>query len=95
MISEKKLKNDGVKGIPHAVPGHRPPNKSSWRVLKPVCDYSKCIKCHLCWLFCPDSAIKINKKGYPETDSRLCKGCGLCARVCPVRCIKMVRAKRQ
>lgn len=94
MIREERLKNNGIKGIPYATPGHRPPSRSSWRVLKPAYHYQKCTKCHICWLFCPDSAIKINKNGYPETDGRICKGCGLCANVCPVKCIVMVRATR-
>ncbi|HDD56776.1 MAG TPA: ferredoxin, partial [Nitrososphaeria archaeon] len=29
----------------------------TWRVKKPVIDQSKCIRCLLCWVYCPDMAI--------------------------------------
>ena len=30
-----------------------------WKTFKPTLDESKCIKCTICWKFCPDVAIKI------------------------------------
>ncbi|MCD6230749.1 MAG: 4Fe-4S binding protein [Dehalococcoidia bacterium] len=54
-----------------------------WRTERPVFDKSICIKCGLCWLHCPDSAIKILDDGYYDVDLFYCKGCGICESVCP------------
>lgn len=57
-----------------------------WRTLRPVVDHNKCIRCRICWAFCPDSVID------PETieiDYQYCKGCGVCARECPKNAIGM------
>ena len=60
----------------------------SWRNFCPVVDEKKCTGCGMCWLFCPDSAVK---KGKPATiDLRYCKGCGICANECPFKAIIMV-----
>jgi len=56
-----------------------------WRTFKPVIDYEKCIKCYICWKFCPDvSVIVEDEDSYPEINYEYCKGCGICASVCPV-----------
>ena len=61
-----------------------------WRVTKkPVIDQKKCIKCFMCWIFCPDSAIIRTEKGVSE-DYEHCKGCAICAEECPVDAISMV-----
>jgi pyruvate ferredoxin oxidoreductase delta subunit len=71
-------------------PGNMRTNKKvSFRNLKPVTDYSKCIKCGRCWMSCPDIAYEINKDGTFKNLELYCKGCGICANVCPVKCIKM------
>ncbi len=67
--------------------------KVSYRSFRPVIDYSKCIKCGKCWMFCPDMAFKQRKDKHFENIEAYCKGCGLCAKVCPVKCIKMVEVK--
>ena len=72
-------------------------NTGSWRALRPNIDLNKCIHCMLCYLYCPDTSIKIIKeskkqKGNPEVigvDLEHCKGCQVCAAICPVKCIKM------
>ena len=56
---------------------------------KPVWDNEKCIRCGVCYLSCPDSAIHRNKEGYYEADLKLCKGCGLCSANCWTGCIAM------
>ncbi|MEM0156417.1 MAG: 4Fe-4S binding protein [Thermoplasmataceae archaeon] len=74
----------------------------SWRVQTPVVDYSKCIRCMICWKFCPDDAIEISKTGelaspnfriskmeVPVINLDFCKGCGICAYECPEKCIDM------
>ncbi len=65
-----------------------------WRSLRPVTDFSKCVKCGNCWTFCPDASYKKNEKGYFEVNLDYCKGCGICSEVCPVKCISMVREEK-
>ncbi|MBM1154472.1 4Fe-4S binding protein [archaeon] len=62
-----------------------------WRFQKPTVDRNKCIRCGLCWVFCPDIAISFNEEGYPIIDYDYCKGCGICANECPRNAISMVR----
>jgi 2-oxoisovalerate ferredoxin oxidoreductase delta subunit len=61
-----------------------------WRTFRPKMDRTKCIKCYICWKFCPDVSIKIGKDEFPEFDFEHCKGCGICANECPKKCIEMV-----
>jgi len=93
LVDEKKIPNLGVKGIPFSVPG-KIVSRGSWRTHIPVIDEKKCVKCHLCWLYCPDTAIKKKKDGFVYPDLALCKGCHICAEVCPVKAITMVREKK-
>jgi pyruvate ferredoxin oxidoreductase delta subunit len=67
----------------------------SWRVRRPVIDYTKCTParkgkaaCYFCWLYCPDSVVSKTLK--PEIDLEYCKGCGICAEECPTQAISMV-----
>jgi len=62
----------------------------SWRSLLPVVDKDQCIRCGVCWLYCPDAAINRSEDGHFEADVEYCKGCGICARECPVGCISVV-----
>jgi len=63
-----------------------------WRTFRPVKDPSKCTKCLLCHMVCPDSAIKYNKQTMDvEFDYNYCKGCGICANECNSKAIKMVK----
>jgi len=66
----------------------------SWRNFRPVIDYEKCTLCMVCWKFCPEAAIKLEKtkkKGKEEVkpviDYEYCKGCGICWEECPTRAI--------
>ena len=61
-----------------------------WRTERPVMDKEKCNKCGLCWLYCPDGAIKLLEDGYYEPDLYHCKGCGICAKACPREAITMI-----
>jgi len=71
-------------------PGNaRQARKVSFRNLKPVIDYPKCIKCGKCWMNCPDVAYEIQKDGTFKNIEKYCKGCGICANECPIKCIKM------
>jgi pyruvate ferredoxin oxidoreductase delta subunit len=62
-----------------------------WRFVKPKIDYSKCSKCKICWLYCPEASIKIGSDGYPKIDYLYCKGCGICFQECPKNCITLER----
>ncbi len=61
-----------------------------WRSERPIVDREKCNQCGLCWLYCPDGAMKALEDGYYEPDLYHCKGCGICANVCRREAITMV-----
>jgi len=65
-----------------------------WRTMKPVWNNEKCIKCGMCWLFCPDAAIYISNDGFFNANLYYCKGCGICAKECKPGAIKMVEDVR-
>jgi 2-oxoacid:acceptor oxidoreductase delta subunit (pyruvate/2-ketoisovalerate family) len=67
------------------------PRTGGWRTgLRPEVDLSQCVNCLLCWLYCPDSAIRLDGTTFVGFDHDYCKGCELCAVVCPVEAIQMV-----
>jgi len=55
----------------------------SWRAFKPRWIEENCIQCLLCWLYCPDNAVKVKDGKRQDFDFDYCKGCGLCALECP------------
>lgn len=65
----------------------------AWRNIRPEVDRSKCLKCGICWKFCPEPAIEIVDE-WPVVDYDYCKGCGICAEECPAKCIVMVEERR-
>lgn len=62
----------------------------TWRALRPVLDPSKCIKCLICWVYCPDLAIERLEDDSVKINYYYCKGCGICAEECPTKAIQMV-----
>jgi len=60
-----------------------------WRTFRPIRDVEKCTNCMICWIYCPDSCIKVKDEKLTGTDYDHCKGCGICAEECPVKCIEM------
>mgnify|MGYP001045791366 CR=1 FL=1 len=66
----------------------------TWRNVRPVIDYGKCTFCAICWKYCPEPAIKLERveennkeKLKPIIDYDYCKGCGICWTECPVGAI--------
>ncbi len=78
--------------MPLARPKEGLSRTGTWRVKKPVINHSKCVKCLMCWLYCPESTIDIIEapEKFVEVNYEYCKGCGVCANVCPVKAISMV-----
>lgn len=60
-----------------------------WKSRKPIRDAKACIQCLRCFLFCPDSAVRVKDGKVAHTEYDICKGCGICAKECPVDAIKM------
>ena len=63
----------------------------TWRTFRPVIDLEKCVKCLLCWLYCPEAAIELGEDDTPRVNYDYCKGCGICAEECKHGAIEMVR----
>jgi pyruvate ferredoxin oxidoreductase delta subunit len=66
-----------------------------WRSQRPTYDTSKCIKCGLCALNCPEPCIHETEEGFYKADLYYCKGCGTCARICPKSVITMVQEEEK
>ncbi|MBM3304831.1 MAG: 4Fe-4S dicluster domain-containing protein [Candidatus Aminicenantes bacterium] len=65
----------------------------AWRNIRPEIDLEKCLKCGICWKFCPEPAIEIVDER-PVVDYDYCKGCGICAEECPAKCIVMAEERK-
>ena len=65
-----------------------------WRTFRPVHQAENCTNCLFCFIWCPDSAVVVEKGNFKSFDYRYCKGCGICAKECPgkkgVKAITMV-----
>jgi pyruvate ferredoxin oxidoreductase delta subunit len=55
----------------------------------PEWDRDRCIKCGICYLFCPDAAITKVDEGYFDVTREYCKGCGICQQECWFGAISM------
>lgn len=60
-----------------------------WRSFSPVLNKKRCIKCGICWIYCPDMAYREDEEGFYIADLDYCKGCGICAQECPVGAIHL------
>ncbi|RZN38345.1 MAG: pyruvate synthase subunit PorD [Methanophagales archaeon ANME-1-THS] len=69
--------------------------KGDWRSERPVRDNTKCIKCGICYIYCPDACIREDAEGYFETELYYCTGCGICAHECPRGVITMVEEEQE
>lgn len=61
------------------------------REILPEWDRDRCIRCGLCYIFCPDGAIYRTEDGFFEISEEKCKGCGICHRECWFGAINMVK----
>ncbi len=68
--------------------------RKGWDLFKPIIDYDKCTKCRICFVYCPDSAITIDKQNFPQIDYNFCKSCNICYTECPVNAIDMRRKNK-
>jgi pyruvate ferredoxin oxidoreductase delta subunit len=59
----------------------------SWRVERPEIELAKCKRCFLCFLYCPDTAIRLDADDFPHVDYDHCKGCMICCEECPTGAI--------
>lgn len=59
----------------------------SWRVERPEIELAKCKRCFLCFLYCPDTAIRLDADNFPHVDYDHCKGCMICCEECPTGAI--------
>lgn len=64
-----------------------------WRTFRPEIDFSKCTQCLFCFIFCPDSSIRVEDGKVVGVDADHCKGCGICANECPRSAITMVEER--
>jgi pyruvate ferredoxin oxidoreductase delta subunit len=62
----------------------------SWRAKRPLWENEKCIKCGICYIYCPEGCVTETADGFFEANLDFCKGCGICAHECWPGAIKMV-----
>ncbi len=74
---------------PHWKAGETGVNIGEWFSQEPVFT-EKCTYCLLCWLYCPDGAIRREDSKKLLTVEPFCKNCGICVEVCPVKAVVMV-----
>jgi len=66
-----------------------------WRSERPVRANERCIKCGICYIYCPEGCVKETEDGFFEADLYYCKGCGICAHECPRGVITMEEEKEE
>jgi 2-oxoacid:acceptor oxidoreductase delta subunit (pyruvate/2-ketoisovalerate family) len=61
-----------------------------WRTEgRPSADVARCVNCLLCWLYCPDAAVRLDGTTFVGFDYDVCKGCQICVEMCPTQAIAM------
>ena len=64
-----------------------------WRTFRPVLVPDKCNGCWLCFAYCPEGVISMNKDDRPVIDYDHCKGCQICVHECPTEALVAEREK--
>jgi pyruvate ferredoxin oxidoreductase gamma subunit len=59
----------------------------NWRIERPEIDLAKCKRCFLCYLYCPEAAMRLDAENFPHVDYEHCKGCMICYEECPTDAI--------
>jgi pyruvate ferredoxin oxidoreductase gamma subunit len=67
----------------------------AWRSRRPHWSNEKCIQCLICWIYCPDAAIKLENGKIAGFDYDYCKGCGICADICPKKANAITMGKEE
>ena len=91
-LSWKEIEIGCIVTEPGSASDHR---TGDWRADRPEYDFSKCIKCGICYIYCPEGCIYQNDDGYFLADMYYCKGCGICANECPAKCIAMKTEEKE
>ena len=58
--------------------------------LFPEWDKDRCIRCGVCYVYCPDGAVYRMEDGFFDVDQSRCRGCGICHCECWFGVISMV-----
>ncbi len=56
----------------------------------PDWDKERCVRCGVCYVYCPTGAIARLEDGYFEAEKDICSSCGICHRECWFGVISMV-----
>ena len=59
----------------------------NWRIERPEIELAKCKRCFLCYLYCPEAAVRLDAENFPHVDYEHCKGCMICYEECPTDAI--------
>ncbi len=61
-----------------------------WRSMRPIWDKEACTNCMLCWMYCPDSSVRVADGEMTGIDLDHCKGCGVCVSECKFNALELI-----
>ena len=67
-------------------------NTGDWKMHPVVIDQEKCIKCSLCFQYCPTKSVRYSDGKY-SINLEYCKGCGVCIQECKSNAIEFVKGE--